>query len=180
MYTSSPDTYLSRQALSNLSLCSLSHSLNVACICFSCTHLPFLSLNVSASFKHVTRLSHLFSFLINVSSHWDRVNEKGDEGARERERVKWSMNSSPSSNKLSLEGTGNNPCGLVQSNSNPQHIITMAGSPLHCCSRTGAGGVHMETHTHTLVVDVVAVVTIIISGSNLGRVCRFLNIILHH
>lgn len=73
------------------------------------------------------------------------------------------MNSSPSSNKLSLEGAGNNPCGLVQSNSNPQHIITMAGSPLHCCSRTGAGGVHMDTRTH------VDVVTIIISGSNLGK-----------
>lgn len=68
--------------------------------------------------------------------------------------VKWALYSSPSSNKLSLEWAGNNPCGLVQSNCNPQHIITMAGSPLHCCSRAGAGGAHTHyrhsTHTHSL------------------------------
>ncbi len=63
--------------------------------------------------------------------------------------VKWALYSSPSSNKLSLEWAGNNPCGLVQSNCNPQHIITMAGSPLHRCSRAGAGGARTHIHTHT-------------------------------
>lgn len=62
--------------------------------------------------------------------------------------VKRALYSGPSSNKLSLEWAGKNPCGLVPSNCNPQHIITIAGSPLHYCSRAGAGGAH-NTHTHT-------------------------------
>lgn len=120
---------------------------------------PLLSLNVSSSCTHLSHLFLVFSLISHnclFSLCFASLQPAEKQGEREVVcvcvSVKWALYSSPSSKKLSLEWAGNNPCGLVQSNCNPQHIITMAGSPLHRCSRAGAGGAPPppRSHTHTL------------------------------
>lgn len=125
----------------------LTHDHFLSCPCIS----PFFfklhkSYTSVSSLPCLLRKSLITSTLYLALYHFSR-------GCRKTETevvcVSSVSSSSPSSNKLSLEWAGKSPCGLVPSNCNPQHIITMAGSPLHYCSRAEAGGQHTHKHTHT-------------------------------
>lgn len=150
------DTYLPRQPLSNALSFPLSWSVSQLP-----TYLPFfLQMCLQATqILHICLISSLSSSQISYNQHFTLcfVSLQPAEAAG-KQGQKWCVcvssvssvsSSSPSSNKLSLEWAGKSPCGLVPSNCNPQHIITMAGSPLHYCSRAEAGRQHVRVCAHT-------------------------------